>query len=99
MQIATITSIGSGVCWCHPPASPIPMIGMVLTGATRTEAEGKLMARIGDIVIGNCGHVSMIITGSTRIDTEGRPQARVTDQFMGCFQGMIITGCIKTEGI
>ncbi len=99
MQIATITSIGSGVCSCHPPASPIPMIGMVLTGATRTEAEGKLMARIGDIVIGNCGHVSMIITGSTRIDTEGRPQARVTDQFMGCFQGMIITGCIKTEGI
>ena len=72
---------------------------LVKGGLFTTEAEGKLMARIGDIVIGNCGHVSMIITGSTRIDTEGRPQARVTDQFMGCFQGMIITGCIKTEGI
>ncbi len=98
MQIATITSVGSGVCWCHPPESPISMIGMIITGATRSESEGKLMSRIGDIVLGNCGHIGLLVTGSPNIETEGRSQCRVTDQFIGCFEGMIISGCAITEG-
>lgn len=99
MQLATITSIGTGVCWCHPPASPIPMTGMVITGAAKSEAEGKQMSRVGDLVLGNCGHVSIMITGSPTIETEGRQQSKVTDQFTGCFQGMIVSGTAKTEGI
>jgi len=99
MQIATITSVGSGVCWCHPPISPIPMTGLIITGAAKTDAEGKAMSRITDILIGNCGHIGMIITGSSKIETEGLSQARVTDQFIGCFQGVIVTGCVRTEGI
>jgi uncharacterized Zn-binding protein involved in type VI secretion len=98
MQIATIGSICDGDCYCHPPQSSIPMIGMVVTGSSMTEAEGRQMARVGDTVLGNCGHVSIIVTGSPTIETEGAPQSRVSDQFTGCFIGMIVTGCVKTEG-
>jgi hypothetical protein len=98
MQIATITSIGTGVCWCHDD-SPIDMVGMLITGASRTESEGKLMSRVGDIVLANCGHIGMMITGSVKIETEGRQQCKVADQFMGCFEGMIVSGTGKTEGI
>jgi hypothetical protein len=65
---------------------------MVLTGAGITMANGLQMARIGDLVLGYCGHVSVVITGSGNVITEGSPQARISDMFSGPYQGMIISG-------
>lgn len=59
--------------------------GSIITGATRTYANGKPIARVGDLH--SCpitGHgVTPIVTGNVAVLVEGSPAARVGDS-TGC---------------
>ena len=87
---AFITSIGVGVCICHIP--PIPMVGVVVLGAPNKSSESLAAARIGDIVIGTCGHIGVLVTGSSSVQSSMIQQSTIGSPFAGCFNGVIVLG-------
>ena len=89
-KTARITDIGVGICVCH--IVPIPMTGVIITGAGNKKVENQLTARITDIVLGYCGHTGVIITGNSTLEVANQSQSRIGDDFTGCFNGVIMTG-------
>jgi uncharacterized Zn-binding protein involved in type VI secretion len=85
-----IGDLGAGVCYCH--RSPIPMVGMLITGDSSVYTENSPTSRVGDIVLGFCGHIGVMIAGSSGIYSTGRAVVRTGDPFVGCFVGVLITG-------
>ncbi len=69
-----------------------PQAGKILTSCSKTKAEGKLISRVGDIVIANCGHLGIINLGSSTIIVENKNVARKGDTFIGTYTGIIIEG-------
>jgi len=90
--ISRVTDLGVGICCCHNKPVCIPMTGMLVTGASTVNVENQPDSRIGDIMLGFCGHIGIVITGSPTLTVEYSPTARVGDMFAGCFTGVIITG-------
>ncbi|MFW6242529.1 MAG: PAAR domain-containing protein [bacterium] len=90
--ISTINSLGSGICCCHSNPTCISMTGVLTTGAGSHFLENNQVSRIGDIVIGFCGHVGVMVTGSPTYFSEGSQVVRIGDSFSGCFTGVLITG-------
>lgn len=79
----------------HPnPSSPIG--GQIITSSAVTSIEGKLVARVGDTVLADCGHSGIIDSGGS-INIENNPVARVGDTFSGVYNGNIIEGCDNFE--
>lgn len=91
-NVSNITSIGTGICCCHPPIPCIGMTGILITGAQTHITEGLKTSRIGDIVLGNCGHVGIMVTGNSIYISEESPVVSIGDTFTGCFTGTLITG-------
>ena len=94
-----VTDMWVGVCNCHPPSPPIPMTGFVITGSGDVSANNLGMARIGDIVIGTCGHVGTIVTGSSVSKANNIGKARSGDLVAGCTIGTLVGGsgdCVTT---
>lgn len=87
-----IGDAGVGLCACHPPSPPIPMTGVIISGASSHKVENSSVARIGDIVLGVCGHTGVLVGGSSNSKSEGSGIVRVGDSFVGCFSGVITTG-------
>jgi uncharacterized Zn-binding protein involved in type VI secretion len=73
------------------------MSGIVQASGSIVYADNLQVARVGDIVIGACGHTGVIVSGSSKVFAEGIPVARVGDSFVGCFTGVIVTGSEKTD--
>ena len=75
-----------GVC-SHPDHNtPITVAGKIITASGNVMANGRKMARRGDQVQTDCGHISYIITGSTsKVAANGqdRPVARLGDTIGG----------------
>ena len=92
VPVARVGDLGVGQCCCHPPVPCIGMSGTVSTGSVNVFAAGSLVTRIGDIVIGGCGHVGIIVSGSGSVIVNGIPASRIGDAFVGCFTGTIVTG-------
>lgn len=67
--------------------------GTVLTSAINTLAEGKPVARMGDVASCPQHGLTTIITGHPKTIVEGKPVARMGDQ-TAC-GAMIITGTLK----
>jgi len=84
--------MGVGICCCHPPAPCVGMAGSLVTGAGTVVAEGQPVSRIGDVMLGFCGHVGIMVTGSATVVAEGSNVCRIGDQFVGCFTGVVVTG-------
>ena len=74
-----------GVCSEHGAQS-----GYVLTGASKSYCEGKLIARNGDTIIAECGHTGTIISSGTA-KCEGESIAKLDDSFVGTFSGTLST--------
>lgn len=91
-EVARIGDTGVGTCCCHPPIPCIGMTGVVASGAGTVNAESSNVARLGDIVLGNCGHTGIIVSSSGTVTAEGALIARLGDSFTGCFSGTIVTG-------
>jgi len=85
-----VTDVGIGTCICHP--IPIPMAGVIITGSLNCYSNSLPAARITDIVLAACGHIGVLITGSSTCKINGLSSSRITDIFIGCFNGVIITG-------
>ena len=94
---ATMTSIGSGLCFGHPPTIPIPMMGTIITGSPTVKAGGLGSGFTTSIVLGYCGHVGIIIDGSATSKANSLSKARVGSNFTGIFMGVIITGMATIE--
>ena len=88
--IARIGDMGVGVCCAHNGC--ISMTGKLITGAITVLAENSQVSRIGDIMLGDCGHIGIMITGSGTVMAEGSPVVRIGDSFSGTFSGVVVSG-------
>ena len=88
--VARIGDVGVGICCAHNGC--ISMVGNLITGASTVLAENSQVSRIGDIMLGNCGHIGIMITGSSTVVAEGSPLCRIGDQFSGIFSGVVVSG-------
>jgi uncharacterized Zn-binding protein involved in type VI secretion len=95
--VARVTDAFAGVCVCHPPAPPIPMGGVVMTGSNNVLSNGLGNARIGDFVIGFCGHFGVISSGSGIVKANEIGNARNGDPVVGCLIGVLVSGSGNVE--
>ncbi len=79
--VARIGDQHSGVCAHGAPCCPHPVIGAIVSGASKTVVEGSAAARIGDMVAHSCPHcgVGSIVSGSSIVIVEGSGVARLGD--------------------
>jgi uncharacterized Zn-binding protein involved in type VI secretion len=54
-------------------------------------------ARIGDVVVFNCGHSGIIATGSSSSLVDNRGMARVGDIVVGPMTAIIVTGSPSSD--
>mgnify|MGYP006928174253 CR=1 FL=1 len=92
LPTARLTDVGVGICCCHPPIPCIPMVGMLVTASSNYITNGLGEARLGDVMLGNCGHPGTMITCSNRSLINGLGTVRISDAFSGCFTGVVVTG-------
>lgn len=97
IPVARVGDVCVGTCAGHPPSPPIPMSGKILTGSGTTMIEGKPVARVGDTVMGDCGHTGTIVKGSSATVADGKPVARIGDSVSGVFTATIVAGASKTS--
>jgi len=89
MKVAKIGDIIVGVCPCHPV--PIPYTALIISGSFTSSFMYMDNARIGDIGVCSCGHVTVIITGSGIATMDYRPTSRIGDVAV-CPPGVVVTG-------
>jgi hypothetical protein len=95
--MARIGDRTTGVCR-HPSHDPaITVGGSITTGSSSVTDEGKGVARIGDTVTSDCGHIGNIVTASSQISAEGSLVARQGDSFSGVYSGNIISSSGPTS--
>jgi len=90
--VGRIGDIYCGICCCHCPSCCIPMCGVVVTGSSDVITNNRPTARIGDVVLGFCGHVGVICSGSPTVKTNNRATARIGDCAVGCLIVTQVTG-------
>ena len=88
--IGRIGDIYCGVCCCH--LGCVPMCGVVVTGSLNVITNNRPTARIGDLVLGFCGHLGVICSGSPTVITNNRLTAGVGDCCIGCLIAIEVTG-------
>lgn len=86
--IARIGDTIQGYCHAHNTT----VSGEIVQGSDNTNGNGKKIARVGDMVLGSCGHTSYIVSGSPNVTANGIAVARVGDAIDGTITGTIITG-------
>ena len=91
-KVARIGDIGIGYCQIHRVQT-----GKIINCSIDTFAEGKGVARQGDMVIAGCGHSGTLIKVSNTVFVNGKGMARVGDTFAGIFSGTIVTGASTVE--
>jgi len=82
-EVARVTDLFAGVCVCHPPAPPIAITGVIITGSGDVNTNGLKTARKTDVGIGFCGHSTVIVSGSPDINVNNLKMARKTDAVAG----------------
>ena len=95
LGFARITDITFGICRCH--IFPLAVSGIIILGSGKTYAESLNVARIGDIVKANCGHIGIIISGSGIAFADNIGIARLTDRTTGCYRASIISASGTTD--
>jgi len=95
-KIARLTDLFDGICTCH--STPIPMKGTIVTASENVKINGLGVARLTDVVLGQCGHTGKIVSASENMNANGLGIARVGDAVDGCLKGVIVTGSDDTIG-
>ena len=90
--VARVTDTFAGVCVCHPPTPSIPMTGAIITGSDSVQSNGLGIARVGDTVLGVCGHIGLIVDGSGSVSAGGIGVARTGSTVTGWLIGTITGG-------
>lgn len=72
--------------------------GRIVSGSPDIVVNGRPVARVGDTVIADCGHVAKIVTGSKTVIPNGSPgTARINDRVgRSPYRGKIITSSPDT---
>jgi uncharacterized Zn-binding protein involved in type VI secretion len=73
------------------------MAGVIVASEGVVFADNMPVARVGDIVVGGCGHIGIIVSGAGVVYADGIQTARVGDSFVGCFSGTIVSGSGVTD--
>lgn len=73
--------------------------GTIVGGSSLVTIEGKGAARVGDLVLSDCGHTGIIVTGTTKTTVEGLGMAREGDTFTGVYSGTIVESSHTVEAI
>jgi uncharacterized Zn-binding protein involved in type VI secretion len=92
--IARFSDRTFGTC-SHPSHNkPIEIAGTIITGSPSVIVDKMASARIGDMVITDCGHIDQIISGSASVLAGNIGVARVGDKTggRGIYNAVIITG-------
>lgn len=92
--IARLGDATYGTCYCHD--EPITVGGKIISASEDCFTNGRGTARIGDTVMGDCGHTGTIISGKENDFVNGRSVARLGDSFNGCYVGQIISASEDT---
>lgn len=75
--------------------------GRVIGASTNVQVNGRGVARIGDKVEAECGHVSTIVSGSTSEKPNNKPGIAHQNSTVGLpnepYKGRIITGSTDTR--
>ena len=87
--VARAGDIAFGTCFGH--AAPIPVTGIVSV-SSQDVLNGTGVARVGDMVIFNCGHNGTIISGCATVLTNSKPTAKVGSMVVGPMIASIIQG-------
>lgn len=87
--IARLGDSTQGTCYCHP--TPITVSGKIITASENHFTNGRGTARLGDLVMADCGHTGRIISAKENDFVNGRGVARLSDQFTGCYVGKIVS--------
>lgn len=77
-QVARLGDRTQGVCSVHGPQG-----GTITTASTNSFVNDRGIARLGDAVTADCGHVSAIITASENSKVNERGIARLADAVGG----------------
>lgn len=87
-----------GTCYDSSHTTPINVGGKIITASSDATVNNRGMARLGDIVRTDCGHLSKIITASPNTDTNQHAgTARLNDQVGdGPYIARIITASPNT---
>ena len=91
-----IGDIGVGICCCHSKPRCIPMVGPLVQGSPNHRTNSLPSSRLGDMIIGYCGHPGFMITSSSTARINGLGAVRVGDNFTGCFIGTLVQGSPNT---
>ena len=89
---ARIGDIWVGICCCHSDPTCIPMAGVIVTSSLNVTINNRGAARLGDTVIGYCGHPGTIVTASASVNSNNRGSSRIGDSVVGCTIGTIAIG-------
>ncbi len=93
-KVARLTDLFAGVCVCH--LTPIPMTGTITTSSGDVNSNELGVARLGDIVVGACGHTGVISSASDIVKINEIGVARIDDTVTGCLVGTIVSGSDDT---
>jgi len=86
-----------GVC-SHPShPAPITVRGRIITASGSTLVNNRPVARLGDKVLSDCGHIGVICTSATSEDYDRKAgTARLNDKTTGVYKARIITASSDT---
>lgn len=88
-----------GVC-SHPShGSPIDVSGRIVTASPDYRINNRGVARLGDMVLTDCGHKDRIATASAKTRANNRGIARLDDLTGsdGIYKSRIVTGSSDTR--
>jgi uncharacterized Zn-binding protein involved in type VI secretion len=87
--IARLGDCTHGVCYKHN--TPLTVSGRILSASTDTFCDNLGVARLGDLVIADCGHTGTIISASPDALCNDLGVARLGDNIAGDYQATIIS--------
>lgn len=93
-KIARLNDRTLGDCSEHGPG----IGGKIITGSPDIEVNGRPLARVGDKVLADCGHIAQIVTGSATEIGNDRLVARLNDRVgKSPYTAKIVTASPDTE--
>lgn len=95
-QVARLGDATIGRCTCHTTTLE-NVKGTIVSASTDTFANNRGVARLGDLILAECGHYAKIITSSDQAFDNNRGIARLGDRGGGdCYECHIITASPDT---
>lgn len=90
--IARLGDSTTGYCKIHQ----IQVSGTIVSASTNVGCNGMGVARLGDIVLAECGHTGTIVSASSTDYCNGMGVARLGDTIDGDYEATIVSASTDT---